>query len=199
MPSTSDTFLKTLKQNIEDSKVGISSMRNSFDPFPNVLGGVLGNTVGYRGTSSHSETRLSDRPNHYKGVTRVHINDKSSTFSYEVQRTGKITSESPFHEYAKVVAISHIPDNDASPIDSQFIDQISASTGNEYVVITIAGRATSRQGIVNIMERALGNQQDISLYSPEDVLSQAVELDLAESLLSAFKAKVEEVMPGTLA
>lgn len=198
MPSTSDTFLKTLKQNIENSKTNIASFRDSFDPFPDVLTRVLADNVGYRGTSSDSRAAASDALNHYKGITRVRINNKHSTFTYEVQRTGKVLIESPFYEYAIVLAISHIPDNDTNPIDSQFIDQILASAGNEYVAITIAGRATSRQGIVNIMAQALGNQQAISLYLPEDILSQSVELDLAEQLLHAFKAKVTELMPGAL-
>ncbi len=202
MPSTSDTFLKTLKQNIDSSKTSIASMRDSFDPFTNILTGVLGDNIGYRGTSYDSELSKdmipSNIPNHYKGITRVRINDKSSAFAYEVQRTGKVSIESPFYEYVKVLAISHIPDNDTNPIDSQFIDQILASAGNEYVAITIAGRATGRQGIVNIMEQALGMEKNISHYLPEDILSQSVELDLAEQLLHAFKAKVSELMSGAL-
>ena len=198
MPSTSDTFLKTLEQNIENSKTNIASMRDSFDPLTDILTRVLANNVGYRGTSSNSRAATSDALNHYKGITRVRINEKHSTFTYEVQRTGKLSIESSFYEYVKVLTISHTPDNDTNPIDSQFIDQILASAGNEYVAITIAGRATSRQGIVNIMEQALGMEKNISYYSPEDILSQSVELDLAEHLLNAFKAKVTELMPGEL-
>jgi hypothetical protein len=154
---------------------------NNDDPFFDICTSY-GRDAGYYPRQNHSnfEWLTSPMQNHYEGIRHVNVNGKTASFSCVAKRTGEITKQSPYHEYAEVVDIELIrSEQSENTLSDEIISQILDLKGKKYVVPTLEGKATTTSSVYNLIQKTLGKQTSGSYFG------------LERELLAAFRAKVE--------
>jgi hypothetical protein len=201
-------FFTALTNKLEQSQTTYSNREKhekaAFDPFPEVMKRILGNN--FQNLEGDDRTPLGKREylphelcHHYKGIREIIVDDKKSTFEYVIRRTEMPLPENPFYEYIEILDINHVFDHDENPLDAANIEQILAVKGQKYLALTRQAAASNSHGNIKTLHKALSVDLDPFECDAFNVRSGIIVHSLASELLSAFKAKVHEIMPGALA